>query len=113
MRNTDPQIPDFPDHIIDLFDAWYDCDVFDSISESHPDSLRIMRSPERNQHPDLVAPFDMLHQSQNYVLNIFDGLIHDAVKRFLRNEDGTVDAWLFARAMDDLPRQSKARRHYA
>ena len=113
MRNTDPQIPNFPDHILDLFDAWYNFHVWDSIKESHPNSLRIMHSPSRNEHPDLIVADDMLHQSQNYVLNIFDGLIHDAVKRFLRNEDGTVDAWLFARAMDDLPRQSKARKHYA
>lgn len=108
-RNSDCQIPNFPDHILDLFNACNNFDVWDSIKESHPDSWRIMHSPSRNQHPDLIAPYDMLHQAQNHVMTILDGLLHDAVKDFLRKEDGKTDAWLFARAMDDLPRQSQLR----
>jgi hypothetical protein len=84
MKTTiQPSIPDFPNHILNLYLATQNMYLMDAIKVSHPNAYNIMMDDSREDHPHLKTANDMVHYAQNYAMNILDDLLVDAMQDFL------------------------------
>ena len=101
--NSIPTVPDFPNHILKLYETAQQMYLMNAIKVSHPNAYKIMMSADsRDEHPDLKRANDMLHEAQDYAMNIIDDLLVDTVQDFLP-EPPTCS---LEDALDDLHRQS-------
>ncbi|MDA9345905.1 hypothetical protein N9R01_00815 [Porticoccaceae bacterium] len=104
--NSIPTVPDFPNYILELYETTQQMYLMDAIKVSHPNAYRIMmKADSRDDYPDLKKANDMLHDAQNYAMDIIDDLLVDAVQDFLP-EPPTCS---LEDALNDLHRQSSNR----
>lgn len=94
-------IPDFPNHILNLYEATQNMYLMDAIKVSHPKYYRVMST----NHHNLVEHRELIDSAQDYMMRTLDDLLLDALQDFLPEPPPCS----LEDALNDLHRQSQLR----